>query len=405
MNFHFKRSFSATHLPLSFRVACLAAIALSLGGIILQAQQTDASSPDNIATLKKGAAVIYSSPLQKGTSGNTLVQKQSEKLAFANKGGVRLIAVDLGKPYDLNTVNLKFTKPAHARVYVLKSKPQGKAPPPSVSSSEMKLAGVQGPVSIKLADGNIKPVENDMILPSGATVLTLDNASAAVYMGGVNSARILPDSEATITQNLSGSVRHTSIDLHQGTVFSHVGRQSGETQDYEVRTPEGVAAARGTGFACFYGKGADGKFHLYVFVSEGTVSCLDANQALKLVSASLGSLAMPPSNDIDQIFQTITEEFQSLDGVLASWLNLIKGLNPDVVLETPSFSGSLNGAEGEYLVIVFDSDPGEFSDFIVTGFPTPHRDWWTKAPPNNPLAEPPIPSSDFPRFHVPPASP
>lgn len=200
-------------------------------------------------------------------------------------------------------------------------------PPPSVSPSEMKLVEVQGPVSIKLANGDTKPGENGMILPSGSTILTSDDASAAVFMGGVNSARLLPDTEAKITQNLDGSVRHTSIDLHQGTVFSRVGRRSGETEDYEVRTPEGVAAARGTELADHRGIGSDGKYHHYVYVAKGIVETFVADQLAKTITGTggnVGSTAMPPSDDTDQILQAILIALQPFNGKLAGVLERIQ---------------------------------------------------------------------------------
>ena len=90
--------------------------------------------------------------------------------------------------------------------------------------------------------------------------------------------------------------------------------------------PRRGAAARGTKFSDYRGKGPDGKFHHYVFVTEGTVSCLDPNKVLKLVSASTGSNVMPPAPDANQILRAITEALQSFNGDLASWTSLIKGL-------------------------------------------------------------------------------
>jgi len=195
--------------------------------------------------------------------------------------------------------------------------------PPQVGVDEMKVVEVKGPVSIKLANGETQPAQDGMILPSGSTVMTSSNSSAAVFMGGVNSTRLMPDTAAKITQHLDGSVRHTSIDLDIGSIFSRVGRRVGETEDYQVRTPEGVAAARGTDFMDHRGKGNDGKMHHYVFVAKGLVECFVQGQVFKLVAGKigdLGSTVMPPTDDAMLILVAVLEALQpfndKLEGVL-----------------------------------------------------------------------------------------
>jgi hypothetical protein len=239
--------------------------------------------------------------------------------------------------------------------------PDGTAP--RVASNEMKLVEVQGPVSIKTAGGETREGEEGMTIPSGATVSTATGSSAAIFMGGVNSARLLPDSEAQVTQHLNGSVRNTTIDLHQGAVFSRVGRRPGETQDYEVRTPEGVAAARGTEFADFRGTydsllhghasnssplhesrllawnpisrgiisdvadsimtaAVGGPAH-YTFVAKGVVGLLINGQPFKTLTGQNGDVgkgSMPPMDDEDRVFNQVLQDLQpfnsKLDGVL-----------------------------------------------------------------------------------------
>ncbi len=195
--------------------------------------------------------------------------------------------------------------------------------PPKVGVDSMKVVEVHGPVEVKLADGTTKRAEDGMTLPSGSTVVTKDGGSAAVFMGGVNSARLLPDTEAKINQSMAGNVRHTTVKLEKGTVFSRIGRRPGETQDYQVATPEGVAAARGTETADYVGTGKDGKVHHYVFVAKGTVETFVAGQLNKVITGafgSVGSAAMPPANDTAQILQAILVALQPYDVKLAGVL-------------------------------------------------------------------------------------
>lgn len=235
--------------------------------------------------------------------------------------------------------------------------------PPHVGINEMKLVEVQGSVSIKMADGSVRQGDEGMLLPSGSTVVTSEASSAAVFMGGVNSVRLLPASDAQFVQHLNGSLRKTSIDLHQGTVFSRVGRRPNETQDYEVRTPEGVAAARGTEFADFRGTyedlhsthanarvqetnrllawnptplshglmsditnplmaAAGGVFH-FVFVANGTVELFMDGKLFKTLTGVHGHVSsgeMPATENSDKVLHEILLILQpfnlKLQGVL-----------------------------------------------------------------------------------------
>ncbi len=203
--------------------------------------------------------------------------------------------------------------------------PEGSGP--TAASNEMKVVEVQGPVSIKYSNGDTKKAKEGMIIPSGATVVTAGDSSAAVFIGGVNSVRLLPSSEAKVNQNVDGTVRHTTVNLVQGTVFSRVGRRAGETQDYQVKTPEGVAAARGTQYCSYRGKGADGKTHHYTFVASGVVECFVAGLTYKVVAGSssdVGSAVMPPSNDAKAILHAILIQLQPFNLKLASVLTRLQ---------------------------------------------------------------------------------
>jgi hypothetical protein len=191
--------------------------------------------------------------------------------------------------------------------------------PPAVGVNEMKLIEVQGSVSVTPPGGGSQDAQNGMLVPSGSKVSTSTGASAAVFMGGVNSVRLLPNTDIEITQELNGSSRKTVIDLQDGTVFSRVGHRPGETQNYEVATPAGVSVAKGTEFADSYAGG-----HHYVFVVKGIVDMLINNILTGSLTALPGNLAtgaMPPATDGNKIlFSALTalQPFQSqLQKILA----------------------------------------------------------------------------------------
>jgi hypothetical protein len=114
MKFHFKR-----HDRRACFLLLVTMSAFSLGRMNLSAE----TGGDNIASADKGAYVSYSTPLQNGAAANNLVTGQTKKLNFANKNGLNLFVINLGKTYKLGMVQLKFTKPGQFRLYVFKTKP------------------------------------------------------------------------------------------------------------------------------------------------------------------------------------------------------------------------------------------------------------------------------------------
>jgi len=192
-------------------------------------------------------------------------------------------------------------------------------PPPQVASDQMMLVEVHGPVTIKAPDGSTSTGTNGTIVPSGATVSTAEDASAAVFMGGINSARLLPQSEASVTQNLDGTVRKTRIDLHKGSVFSRVGRRTGETEDYKVHTPQGVAAAHGTAFDTSIVTSGGTTFTL-CFVENGVVKLTDASGAHSFTIT-------PESGDQIAFASTPTVSLADAKQILLDILNLLQQFN------------------------------------------------------------------------------
>jgi hypothetical protein len=151
--------------------------------------------------------------------------------------------------------------------------PPAPAKLPSITATEIKLVEVKGKVSVAAADGrSFEPAREGMSVPSGSIVKTSNGSSAAVLLGGVNSVRVAPDSQAQVVQKVDNGKRDTLVDLKRGTVFSKVGRRAGEVQTFQVKTPLGVAAAKGTDFAVKLASG-----NMIVFTSAGTVELRDAN--------------------------------------------------------------------------------------------------------------------------------
>jgi hypothetical protein len=119
-----------------------------------------------------------------------------------------------------------------------------------VAPDAMQIREPHGDVQVALpsAPASFAAATEGMTIPNGAVIKTGADGTAAVLFGGVDSARLTPNSEAAVQQTVTPKLRSTEVDLHAGAVFSKVGQRTGEKQDYQVHTPFGVAAARGTDF-------------------------------------------------------------------------------------------------------------------------------------------------------------
>ena len=119
-----------------------------------------------------------------------------------------------------------------------------------VAPDAMEIREPQGDVKVAFpnAPATFLPATAGMTIPNDAEVKTGANSSAAILIGGVESARLIPNSDVSISQVVTPEARTTRVILTKGAVFSKVGQQVGVKEDYTVKTPFGVAAARGTDF-------------------------------------------------------------------------------------------------------------------------------------------------------------
>ncbi len=167
--------------------------------------------------------------------------------------------------------------------------------PPSMPASldiapnVMQIREPHGDVTVELPSNpdHFVPVTDRMVLPNGSVVKTGDDASTAVLFGGINSARLTPHSWAEMQQTVTPKLRETEVDLRSGAVFSKVGLRPGERQSFRVKTPFGIARARGTDFLT-----VTGPDHVDVFVAQGTVELDNARGDFLAETKSAGQGAL-----------------------------------------------------------------------------------------------------------------
>ena len=128
-----------------------------------------------------------------------------------------------------------------------------------------------GDVKVITAEGgSAEAIEKGDKVPVGATVLTGPESRAVIVITPRSAIRIAENSEVLIeTVDEAASPADVTINLKEGSLGALLKPNAATELDFKVRTPSGVAAARGT----FYSVAVkDGKG--YAQVKEGRVEII-----------------------------------------------------------------------------------------------------------------------------------
>jgi len=141
----------------------------------------------------------------------------------------------------------------------------------NIAPDAMQVREPHGDVQVAMpsAPTTFSPAADGEPLPNGAVVKTGANSTAAILFGGVDSARLMPNSEAAVQQAVASTSRAAEVDLTVGGVFSKVGTQPGVQSDYQVHTPYGTALAAGGDFVTLLTNN-----RIDLWVAAGTVELL-----------------------------------------------------------------------------------------------------------------------------------
>jgi hypothetical protein len=124
--------------------------------------------------------------------------------------------------------------------------------------NEATVARVTGTVTATLADGSTVAVTEGTKLPQGATITTGDKSEAYLVNHGDTTSVITANSVVEIaelsTTSSGGKVTElkTTLDLKSGNLVAKLNPAKKSVNQYSIRTPKGVAAARGTVFTVSY---------------------------------------------------------------------------------------------------------------------------------------------------------
>lgn len=206
-----------------------------------------------------------------------------------------------------------------------------------VPPDAMQVREPQGDVQVALptAPANFSPVTAGMTLPNGAVLKTGDGGTVAVLFGGVDSARLMPNSEAAVQQTVTADSRTAEVDLTAGGVFSKVGTQVGVKGTYEVHTPNAHAVAQGGDFVTIIANARTD-----VWVAQGSVQLNETDGKTGPTATSDGKgplkvMRLPSISDPHASFLADTETLSMVLNFIPLADQKIKGLRDKASSGTP----------------------------------------------------------------------
>lgn len=140
-------------------------------------------------------------------------------------------------------------------------------------ATDVTVKSVQGRVEAAAPGSKeMAPIREGQKLVPGTTIVSSANGEAVILTSPGAAIHVQPSSRLVLQLNEFSSEngkitnRKTVVDLQDGTLSALISKNDPKTTRFEVRTPQGVAAARGT----FFGVTVQGD-EAFVAVKEGKV--------------------------------------------------------------------------------------------------------------------------------------
>lgn len=170
--------------------------------------------------------------------------------------------------------------------------------PLTTQANSIRVAVIQGEAEWASPESpeEFSPLSEGQEIPVGSRLRVGEAGCIGLDVGGRHAVCLTPGAEGVILRDLSRPEDQIEIVLSKGAVFSHVNLK-GLPTDYRIRTPHGVAAARGTDYVTVALPDVTD-----VWIQEGTVELLDLNDnSVGTVSSTDGGapkiIRFPPAAD------------------------------------------------------------------------------------------------------------
>lgn len=160
------------------------------------------------------------------------------------------------------------------------------------AEGEIRIATLQG--AAEFADpaqpSAFQPLQAGKILKEGFLIRVAEGGAVGLDVCSRHAVSLIGGSEGTLSRTQAGGKEQVVFNLAKGAAFSHVNAALNKENkvDFQVRTPQAVAAARGTDFVTVaYPGGTD------VWIAEGEVELLTPQgQSVGKVSSEGGALGI-----------------------------------------------------------------------------------------------------------------
>lgn len=166
----------------------------------------------------------------------------------------------------------------------------------TAAAPEAKVVKVSGDARVQLP-GQSSPVQvtEGMLLPQGSTITT---ANGEVWLSGFPgaTAAVHPNSSVNLSElgTNSDGKRKALLELTRGKITSTLDPSKSGVTNYSVRTPKGVAAARGTAFEVIFAQSATtGEGEMTTVTLSGTVTV-----TLHMADDKVVTLSLPVGNAV-----------------------------------------------------------------------------------------------------------
>jgi hypothetical protein len=205
--------------------------------------------------------------------------------------------------------------------------------------TDATVAKVTGTATVTLADGSSQPLTTGMKVPQGATVTT--GADGDVFLQThQGTIAVLKADTTVVVDELSvttskGKVTEekTVINLKSGNLVSGLDPAKKKVNNYQVRTPKGVAAARGT-----------------TFVSTVTITTVNGAVTYNVsVSTSTGAVTMTPVDGGASI--SIAQGQASIDGADAVAVSALGAESQSLVVQAMTAAAATLAAAADQNLI------------------------------------------------------
>lgn len=190
--------------------------------------------------------------------------------------------------------------------------------------------------------GDVVPLGSRLVTGPGAR-LVLTPFPGITSMLAENSTLVVERAESSTPPGTTATLQQATLDLKTGAIVSDLEKQAGIAYDYSVKTPRGVAGARGTIYAvAIHVSGVES-----VLVSDGTIQITFTDATSLTLSPGQASLTRPgqPSADVTRLSDLSPSEQTILQAVMETTLETLAAaieagvdLQPDALQLTLQFA-------------------------------------------------------------------